>query len=162
VHESAESRSSSGLRWVLSAVASVTLIFGVLAYKRFVESSAIVRDALVTMEKVGAEVDAHACVDEVVKWHKECGARGGDDAVCLQAVKLTMFHCLAAKPREEECKLYEVPQRDTHGKIDPGDWVFMRCIDRGLACKNTKDCACAQAFRSLESFCVSGQKAVQI
>lgn len=146
---------SSGpkLSWVLGAVATLTLLFGVLSYKRYAESERWVAEGISHVESVGNTLDDEGCIDEVIKWHDACEEEGANAAVCLQGVKLVMFHCLAAKPRTNACEPYLVPQRDPSGKVDPGDWVFMKCMERGSKCKQRRECACAESYRILESFC---------
>jgi len=158
-----EERESSGpsLSWVLGAAATVTLMMGVLAYKRYAESEIWVAEGIARMSEVGKDLEEReACIDEVLHWHERCTEHGGNGAVCLEGVKLVTFHCLQA--RERECEDFVEPQMDWRGKLDLGAWVYDRCIERGTTCKIKRECACAEAYRSLQSFCKTGQEAVQL
>lgn len=148
------------LSWVLGGAATLTLLFGVLSYKRYAESERWVAKGIAQMEQDGEGLDPEGCIDAAVHWHDACEQEGANAAVCLQGIKLVLFHCLAAKPRVEPCKPYMVPQLDPQGKVDPGDWVYMRCIDRGMTCKQRRECACAESYRTLESFCRNDGKGV--
>lgn len=153
-------RSGPKLSWVLGGTATLTLLFGVLSYKRYAESERWVAQGIAQMQSQGQSLDAEGCIDAAVTWHDACEDEGANAAVCLQGVKLVLFHCLAAKPRVEACEPYMVPQLDPRGKVDPGDWVYMRCIDRGMTCKQRRECACAETYRTLESFCRHDGKGV--
>lgn len=153
---------SSGpkLSWVLGGAATLTLLFGVLSYKRYAESERWVAQGIQQMQERGAQLSSKGCIDQAIQWHDSCEEEGANAAVCLQGIKMVLFHCLAAKPRTEVCKSYLVPQLDPGGKVDPGDWVFMRCIDDGRPCKQQRECACAESYRTLESFCRNDGKGV--
>lgn len=154
--------SGPSLRLVLGAVASLTLLFGVLSYKRFAESEQSVARGIAEMEQVGAQLDAEGCVSEVIEWFHRCGAEGANAAVCTQGVALTMFHCLSARDREAACRPYLEPHLGRDGKVDPGKWVYEVCSERGNRCTQKRECACADAYRALQSFCRTDQKAVQV
>lgn len=155
-------QSGPSLSLVLGAVATLTLLFGVLSYKRYAESERWVAQGIQMAETEGPNLSDEGCIDQAIKWHDACWEEGANAAVCLQGVKLVTFHCLHAKSRAEDCIPYQSPQIDQGGKIDPGDWVFMKCLERGSKCKMRRECACAEAYRSLESFCKTGEKAVQL
>ena len=155
-------RSGSSLRLVLSLVATVTLVAGVFAYKTYAESERVVKAGLAQLEKAGAATDSEGCVDAVMSWHATCGQAGANAAVCFQGVKLGMFHCLKAQSRTAECEPYQEVQTDNRGLPDLGDWVQMRCYERKTPCKSPRECVCAQAYRSLQSFCKTGETAVQL
>lgn len=157
-------RETSGpsLSLVLGGIATLTLLFGVLSYKRYAESERWVAEGIQMAKDQGATLSDEQCIDHAIKWHDACGEEGANAAVCLQGVKLVTFHCLYATSRTQACIPYQSPQLDPGGKIDPGDWVYMRCMERGNKCKQRRECACAEAYRSLESFCKSGETGVQL
>lgn len=154
--------SGPSLRLVLGGVASLTLLFGVLSYKRFAESERSVVEGMALMAEAGKKLDAEGCIDEVIGWFHACGDQGSNAAVCLQGVSLTMFHCLAAQRRDATCEFYVKPRFGPDGRVDHGDWVFMECNERGNLCAQKKECACADAYRALQSFCLTGQTSVQV
>ena len=45
---------------------------------------------------------------------------------------------------------------------EKGNWVYGRCDERGYTCLNKRECACAEAYRTIDSFCRTGQDAVQL
>ena len=143
------------MRWVLGSVAVLSVVFGVLSYKRYADSEAYVAQGRDLMDVEGKGLDAEGCLDAAVKWHAGCEPNGTNQAVCNQAVKLEMYHCLKAKDRTQACEDY-APMPDR------GKWVLRACEDRGMRCVNKRECACAEAYRALESFCRTGQQAVQM
>lgn len=154
-----ESRSyepDSALKYVLGAVGLVVVVFGFLAYWRYASSEGYVAEGIPHMEAVGGELDVEGCVDEVVAWHDECDQHETNAAVCLQAVKVHMFHCLSQKDRAEACEA-DFPEEREDGK-----WVYDQCAERGTACKIKRECACAESYRATDSFCRNNQEGVQL
>lgn len=148
-------QSGPSLRWVLGGAAALSVLFGVLAYKRYAGSEAYVAEGRKLMEAKGADLDAEGCIDAAIEWHEGCEENGTNQAVCTHAVKLETYHCLRVRDRAEACESYaKMPDR--------GKWVYRTCEERGMRCINKKECACAEAYRALESFCRTGQEAVQM
>ncbi len=141
------------LRMVLLSMTAVAVFMGVFAYYRYVTSEREIMGAMASLEKDGVALDSEGCIDHVLAWHKQCDALS---VMCNDAVKIAMFHCLEARDRADDC-----------GKLKPdvvsrGQWVFGVCRDRGTACRFRKQCACADAYRALDSFCRTDQQAVQL
>lgn len=157
-------------------LAIVTVLVGVLGYRRYANSERWVAEGVAQMDRVGAELEADGCIDATVKWYGECDQHQANAAVCLQGVSILMFHCLAARDRQQTCELYLDPASAVHQPTESmrerarrpetagesGRWVYARCEERGLACINKRECACAEAYRAIDSFCRTGQQAVQL
>lgn len=164
------------LKLVFGILALVTVVVGVLAYWRYANSERWVAEGIATMSQLGAELEPEGCIDETVAWYGECDQQGANAAVCLQGVSIVMFHCLDARDREQTCELYLDPQSNVHQPTDAmrkrarnaetagesGRWVYARCEERGMVCRNKRECACAEAYRAIDSFCRTGQQAVQL
>jgi hypothetical protein len=155
VSDGAPSNSGSGLKWVLGGAAAVSVATGVAAYWRYAGSERYVAQGIEQMQARGPDLDVEGCIDAVVGWHHDCDIQGANAAVCQQAVGITMFHCLSGADRTAECEPYDVPQ-------DDGKWVLSKCEDRGMRCVNKRECACADAYRAVDSFCRTGGEAVQL
>jgi len=164
------------LKLVFGLLVIVTLIVGTLAYRRYANSERWVAEGVAKMDRIGAELEPEGCIDEAVSWYGECDQQEANAAVCLQGVSVLMFHCLSARDRQETCELYLDPDSAVHQPTESmrerartaetagesGRWVYARCEERGEACLNKRECACAEAYRAIDSFCRTGQQAVQL
>lgn len=152
--ESEQQRSGSrSLRWVLGGVTAVGLLMTLAMHRAYTRGEEVVRAALPAFDEKGKSLDAEGCIDEVIAWHKTCDATS---IMCNKGVLPAMYHCLKAQDRAADCaKLPETEGMD-------GKWVFVTCKERGTQCKRTKECACAEAYRAIDSFCRTDQKAVQL
>lgn len=173
-----EPRQSDGpsLKLVFGVLAIVTVLVGVLSYRRYANSERWVAEGIQSMDAVGAELEPDGCVDAAVTWYDQCDQHRANAAVCLQGVSILMFHCLAARDRSEPCEQYLDPDSAVHQPTEgmrerarkaetageSGRWVYGRCEERGMVCRNKRECACAEAFRAIDSFCRTGQQAVQL
>ncbi len=174
----AKARPSDGpsLKLVFGLVAVVTVVVGVLGYRRYANSERWVAEGIAEMDRIGAELEVEGCVDASLRWYAECDQQQTNAAVCLQGVSIVMFHCLDARDRGDACEQYLDPdspvRQPTEGMRErarkaetageSGRWVYARCEERGLACINKRECACAEAYRAIDSFCRTGQQAVQL
>ncbi len=149
-------RSGPSLGLVLGSVAVLSIVFGVLAYKRYADSEAWVQQGIKKMDAEGANLDVQGCIDAAIKWHAGCEENDANQAVCNHAVKIEMYHCLSATDRAAEC------EADWSNPPEKGSWVYGACEERGNRCINKRECACAEAYRATDSFCKTGQKAVQL
>lgn|GEM_PF-1117371 len=181
-HQAAEhddhARQTDGpsLKLVFGALAFVSISVGVGAYWRYANSERWVAEGIATMDRRGAELEPEGCIDEAVAWYGECDQQQANAAVCLQGVPLLMFHCLGARDRADTCEQYLNPDspvrqpseamreraRNAATAGDSGRWVYGRCEMRGMTCVNKRECACAEAYRAIDSFCRTGQQAVQL
>jgi hypothetical protein len=176
-HGAASSSGSNRGLWMLfGALALVSIVLGVFSYRRYASSEKWVAEGVRHMEAVGPDLDVEGCVDEAVSWYDACDQHDANAAVCLQAVGILMHHCLSARERDETCELYLDPDSSVHQPTEgmrerarnpdaageSGRWVYARCEERGMACRITRECACAQAYRAIDSFCRTGQEAVQL
>lgn len=169
-------RDGPSLRLVLGGVVLLTILVGVLAYWRYANSERWVAEGVERMDELGAGLDSEGCIDATVEWHDSCDAEQTNAAVCLQGVKVVMFHCLAARDRGDVCQLYLDLDSEVHAPTEDmrararnperagasGNWVYGRCAERGMNCINKRECACAEAYRAIDSFCRTGQQAVQL
>lgn len=142
------------LRWVFGGATLVTVILGVAGYWRYSNSEAYVAKGIEQMQEQGPQLDVEGCIDAVIAWHHDCDIEGANAAVCQQAVGITMFHCLDGADRSQACEAF-VPR-------ESGKWVLDTCADRGMRCVNKRECACAEAYRAVDSFCRTGGEAVQL
>lgn len=173
---SAHDTSGPSLRLVFGVVTILTVTLGVLSYWRYASSERYVAEGIAAISKIGAQLDEEGCIDRVVEWHDACDENGTNAAVCLQGVKLLMFHCLDARDRGETCELYLDPDSPKHAPTEDmrararnpekagssGEWVYARCEERDMRCAIKRECACAEAYRAIDSFCRTGQDAVQL
>lgn len=164
------------LKLVFGLCAAVSILLGVFVYWRYAQSEAYVAEGMKAMQERGAALSVDECIAETVTWHDACDQNDTNAAVCLQGVKLVMFHCLHARDRTETCELYLDPESAVHQPTaamqerarNPekasaqGNWVYGRCEERGYSCINKRECACAEAYRAVDSFCRTGQDAVQL
>ncbi len=164
------------LKLVFGLLGSMSMLLGVLVYWRYAQSEAYVAEGMQTMAARGAELSVEECVSESVEWHDACDQNDTNAAVCLQGVKLLMYHCLHARDRAESCELYLDPDSAVHQPTEDmrararnpelagefGSWVYARCDDEGMTCTNRRECACAEGYRAIDSFCRTGQDAVQL
>lgn len=170
------SSSNRGLWYLFAGLALGSIVIGVFAYRRYAMSEQWVVEGIRHMDAVGAELDVDECVDEAVTWYADCDQHQANAAVCLQAVGILMHHCLSARERDQTCELYLDPNSSVHQPTEDmrararnpdaagesGRWVYARCEERGMVCRDKRECACAQAYRAIDSFCRTGQQAVQL
>ncbi len=145
---------NGALTWVLIGTFSVSAVVGVLAYWRYAGSETYVAQGIERMKAEGPNLDVEGCFDAVMDWHHDCDINGANAAVCEQGLKLVAYHCLAGRDRTDACTEYP-------GRED-GKWVLTKCEERGMRCVNKRECACAEMYRSIESFCLNDGKAVQL
>jgi len=171
-----EPNSDQSLRWLFIGLALVSVLVGVFAYWRYANSESWVVEGIKHMDEVGAELSDEQCIDEVVTWYDACDQHGANAAVCLQGVGILMHHCLSARPRDQVCELYldadssvRQPTEDMRARArnpekagESGRWVYARCEARDMVCRSKRECACAEAYRAIDSFCRTGQQAVQL
>lgn len=133
----------------------LVLILGPVAYWRFTVSQRHFTDALREMDALGPTVDTEGCVSGVIAWHGRCEA---DRNLCDQGVPRVLVHCLVGADRQETCGSLDLTSRESA----KAQWVFEKCQDRGTPCGNRKNCACASAYRTIDSFCRHGQEGVPL
>lgn len=174
--ETSSPRSDRTLWYLFGSLAILSIIFGVLAYRRYANSERWVAEGIMQMDAIGADRDVEGCVDEVVAWYNACDQHDANAAVCLQGVGILMHHCLSARERDQTCELYLDPESSVHQATEDmrerarnpdaagesGRWVYARCEERGMVCRDKRECACASAYRAIDSFCRTGQQAVQL
>lgn len=164
------------LRLVLGFAGAVTILTGVMGYARYAGSERWVSEGIQQMDARGSELDVEGCIDEVVGWYDACDQEDANAAVCLTGVDILMAHCLGAQDRAPTCELYLNPDSEVRAPTEQmreqarnpkkagesGRWVYARCEERGMRCLNKRECACAEAYRAVDSFCRTGQQAVQL
>jgi hypothetical protein len=174
--ESSTGKPDHSLKFVFGGLALVSIVVGVLAYWRYANSERWVAEGLAKMDEIGAQLDAEGCIDEAVAWYDACDQHDANAAVCLQGVGILMHHCLSARDRAQTCELYLDPESPKHQPTESmrerarnpetagesGRWVYARCEEREMVCRNKRECACAEAYRAIDSFCRTGQQAVQL
>lgn len=144
--------SGPSLRLVLGAMAIVIVVLGVGAYWRYVQSENYFAVTLHEMDAKGKDLDVEGCVSAVLEWHARCEA---NKPLCDNGVPQVMTHCLAARDRTQTCEALELG-------APKAQWVFESCAARETPCTNKKQCPCADAYRTLDSFCRHDQKGVAL
>jgi hypothetical protein len=144
--------SGPSLRLVLGGIGVLAVVLGVLAYWRYTESEANFAKALAHMQAVGGDLDTEGCVDEVLKWHEECSA---NKPLCDNGVPRVLTHCLVQADRAATCDSLDMSSAKAQ-------WVYKQCLDRGTPCRDKKRCACADAYRAIDSFCRHDQQGVAL
>lgn len=150
---SGEPADSSGpsLRLVLGTISVLVVAFGFLGYYRYTQAEAHFADVLAEMDQLGPTVDTEGCVSAVLEWNRSCPA---DPALCSAEVTRVITHCLVGRDRSKTCEGIDLSSAEA-------DWVFERCEERGTPCHGKK-CACADAYRAIDSFCRYGQQGVSL
>lgn len=174
--EATPARPDRSLTYVFVTLAIVSVIVGVLGYWRYANSERWVAEGIQHMNEVGPTIDTEQCVDEAVSWYGACDQHDANAAVCLTGIGILMHHCLSGQARDETCELYLDPASAAHAATEgmrerarnpetageSGRWVYARCEERGMVCRNKRECACAEAYRAIDSYCRTGQTAVQL
>jgi hypothetical protein len=88
----------------------------------------------------------------VLQWHRTCAA---NKPLCDEGVARVMTHCLVGRDRADYCATLDLSSAKAQ-------WVWNKCVDRGTPCENRKKCACADAYRTIDSFCRYGQEGVAL
>ena len=145
-------RSGPSLRLVAGSIAALAIVLGVLAYWRYTVSERHFATALAQMDAVAPTLDTEGCVTEVLTWHRTCEA---NKPLCDDGVPRVMTHCLMGADRAEYCKGLDLSSAKAQ-------WVFEKWRVRGNECTNRKSCACADAYRAIDSFCRHEQKGVAL
>lgn len=144
--------SGPSLRLVLGTITVLVLALGVLAYWRYTVSEKHFAHAIAHFDERGKSLDVDGCVAEVLEWHRTCEA---NKALCDNGVVRIMTHCLTAADRSATCSEVELGSAKAQ-------WVFAKCQDRGTPCADRKKCACADAYRTIDSFCRHEQRGVSL
>jgi hypothetical protein len=164
------------LVYVFTTLAIVSVAVGVLGYRRYANSERWVAEGIRHMDEVGVSLDDEQCIDEALSWYAACDEHDANAAVCLQGVGILMQHCLSGRERDQTCELYLDPESAAHAPTEEmrqrarnpdkagesGQWVYARCEERGTVCRSKRECACAEAYRAIDSYCRTGQTAVQL
>ncbi len=144
--------SGPSLRLVLGSISVLVVVLGFAAYWRYTVSEKHFADVLGQMDAKGPQLDVEGCVDAVLDWHAHCEA---NKPLCDNGVPQVMTHCLVGQDRSPTCEALDLSSARAH-------WVFLSCQDRGTPCRHKKKCACADAYRTIDSFCRHGQRGVTL
>lgn len=131
---------------------TLAVVLGVLAYWRYTVSERHFADAIAQMDRVGPSQDTEGCVSAVLDWHHGCEA---NKPLCDNGVGRVLTHCLAGADRREYCESLDLSDAKAQ-------WVYARCAERGTPCQSKKHCPCADAYRTLDSFCRYDQRGVAL
>lgn len=137
---------------MLGGVAAIALVLGVVGYLQLVKSRDHFATATVAMDATGKTADTEGCVNAVLEWHAGCDA---NKPLCDNGVPMIMTHCLLGQDRADYCESLDLSSAKAQ-------WVFDKCEERGNVCTNRKNCACASAYRAIDSFCRHGQEGVSL
>lgn len=133
-------------------MAVVIVVMGIASYWRYVVSENHFAEVLAEIDRKAPELDTEGCVTAVLDWHAECEA---NKPLCDNGVPQVMTHCLTGRDRSATCEELDLSSAKAQ-------WVFNSCFDRGTPCRNKKKCPCADAYRTLDSFCRHDQKGVSL
>jgi hypothetical protein len=146
--------SGPSIRLVLTLLFSLASVLGVLAYRNYVLTERHFREVIAHMDEVGADASVEECVTEVLQWYRSCE---GIVELCSHAVPKMMTHCLKAQDRDAYCDGLDLASAKAQ-------WVYEKCADHDgedqCAGKHKRKCACANAFRAVDSFCRYDQQGV--
>ncbi len=145
-------RSGPSLRLVLGVIAALVVGLGIVGYRQLVVSRDHFAKATAQMGVLGKQVDTEGCVSAVLEWHGDCEA---NKPLCDNGVPMVMTHCLLGADRSQYCDALDLSS-------SKAQWVFSKCEERGSECSNRKSCACASAYRAIDSFCRHGQEGVAL
>ena len=145
-------QSGPKLRWVLGGIAAIVVLMGFAGYRQLVQSRDHFAETTKMMGELGKTLDTEGCITAVLDWHGECAA---NKPLCDNGVPMVMTHCLMGRDRTDTCE--ELDLSSAKAK-----WVFDQCMDRGTPCTDRKTCACASAYRAIDSFCRHGQEGVAL
>lgn len=140
--------SGPSLRLVLGSMSVIIVVLGVLAYWRYVVSENHFAEVIATMTEQGPQLDTEGCVDAVLEWHATCEA---NKPLCDNGLPQILMHCLSGRDRTATCESLDLSSVKAQ-------WVFTSCLDRGTPCRHKKKCACADAYRTIDSYCRHDQK----
>jgi hypothetical protein len=144
--------SGPSLRLVLGAMAIVIVVLGFAAYWRYTVSENHFAVTFAEMDRKGPELDVEGCVSAVIEWHGRCEA---NKPLCDNGVPQVMTHCLAGRDRAQACEALELGSAKA-------EWVYQSCFERDTPCGDKKACVCANAYRTLDSYCRHDQKGVAL
>lgn len=130
----------------------LVILMGVLGWRQLVRSRDHFAEATKMMDQLGPQLDTEGCVSAVLEWHASCAA---NKPLCDNGVPQIMTHCLMGRDRTQTCESLDLSSAKAQ-------WVFDRCEERGSGCSNRKTCACASAYRAIDSFCRHGQEGVAL
>lgn len=131
---------------------ALAVVLGVLAYWRYTVSERHFAETLTAMDRIGPAVDTEGCVTAALDWYGRCEA---NKPLCDNGVVRVITHCLHASDRGEYCDGLDLSS-------SKAQWVFGKCEERGTPCASRKKCACADAYRAIDSFCRYGQRGVSL
>ncbi|MGH1341548.1 MAG: hypothetical protein ACRBN8_08365 [Nannocystales bacterium] len=140
------------LRWVLGGIAILVVAMGIAGYMQLVRSRDHFAATTEKMDALGKTVDTEGCITAVLDWHANCEA---NKPLCDNGVPMVMTHCLLGRDRTSTCETVDLSSAKAK-------WVFDTCQERGTPCSNRKTCACASAYRAIDSFCRHGQEGVAL
>ena len=140
------------LRWVLGGISTLVVVMGVAGYWQLVKSRDHFAATTVKMDAIGKTVDTEGCITAVLDWHTNCEANA---PLCDNGIPMVMTHCLQGRDRASTCESLDLSSAKA-------TWVFKECEDRGTGCTNRKTCACASAYRAIDSYCRHGQEGVAL
>lgn len=125
---------------------------GVAGYRQLVHSRDHFAETTKMMSELGKTLDTEGCIGAVLEWHDECEA---NKPLCDNGVPMVMTHCLMGRDRSDTCENLDLSSAKAK-------WVFDQCDARGTPCTDRKTCACASAYRAIDSFCRHGQEGVAL
>ncbi len=132
-------------RWsgntVVGLLLFVSLVIGVLAYRRFVASDRFLAQQLREIGERGHALSAEQCVDEVLARRDRCEAM---KSMCNSTVPDMMDRCLGAKDRAAACQDWGAVVMSTR-------FGFDACAGRRLS--RDARAACATSYRVIATHC---------
>ena len=141
-----EQRRQGGL-WVIALLFFGALIIGVVSYVQFMRSEELLHRDFKALRARGATLAVEQCVDEVLDWHRTCGAMG---VLCDKSVGRMMEMCLDGRDRTGYCSTVDATQAQT------SSYGYQECKQRGMhegKLRRKKKKVCGTAYRAIAYHC---------
>ena len=129
-------------RKLLLALATLSILLGALAWRRYHGAAEHIAATLRTMRKAGSSLSAEQCVDRVVTWSRNCLAM---QPICESSAPRMMRACLRSADRRAYCATVQRRSADTR-------FGYHECRRRG-ATRGLPKKACASAYRAIDLTC---------
>ncbi len=141
-----EQRRKGGM-WVIVLLFIGALIIGVVSYVQFMRSEELLHRDFKDMRTRGAALAVEQCVDEVLDWHRTCGAMG---VLCDKSVGRMMEMCLDGRDRTGYCSTVDATKAQT------SSYGYQECKQRGMhegKFRRKKKKVCGTAYRAVAYHC---------
>ena len=140
-------RRKRGGTWVIGLLFLGSIVIGVVSYVQFMRSEELLHKDFEAMRARGAALAVDQCVDEVIDWHRTCGAMG---VLCDKSVGRMMEMCLDGRDRTGYCSQVDLSDTKT------SSYGYNECKARGMhegKKRRKKKKVCGTAYRAVAYHC---------